>query len=182
MRGDKDAATGEYAYTPLNDSADHPQKKKDYYLITGVSQVGGALVFSKSMSNITFRSDSSNGSTVAEVRLGNSLNTSNVTLVESLANYVCVRPTGAGTVTATLSNATSSSVTGTSKANALFIDESGTVLQSVAIDNSNGAESREYTLSCEVSKAGPVYLAFGRYGDAGGMLGVKKITFTATTQ
>ncbi|MDE6705024.1 MAG: hypothetical protein K2J81_03875, partial [Treponemataceae bacterium] len=99
-------------------------------------------------------------------------------LVESLANYVCVRPTGAGTVTATLSNLPSSSVTGTSEAKALFIDGNGKVIAQAAIDNKQGSKSAPVTLSCTVSSADPVYLAFGRYGDAGGQLGVRKITFT----
>lgn len=174
---DKDTATGEYTYTLLSE----PEKKKDYYLITGVSEIGGALVFSKTMGNVRLRSDNTNGSTVAELRLDNSLNSSNVTLVESLANYVCVRPTGAGTVTATLSNLPSSSVTGTSNAKALFIDKDGNVIKQTAIDNKQGTETTSVTLSCTVANAAPVYLAFGRYGDAGGQLGVKKIMFTPGT-
>ncbi|MBD5428715.1 MAG: InlB B-repeat-containing protein [Treponema sp.] len=170
----KDEKTGEYTYESLS----KPEKNKDYYPITGVSKIGGALVFSKTMGNVRLRSDSTNGSTVAELRLDNSLNSSNVTLVESLANYVCVRPTGAGTVTATLSNVPSSSVTGTSVAKALFIDGNGKVIAQVAIDNKKDTKTAPVTLSCTVSSADPVYLAFGRYGDAGGQLGVRKITFT----
>ena len=170
----KDEKTGEYTYTPLSE----PEKKTDYYPITGVSEIGGVLVFSKTMGNVRFRSDNTNGSTVAELRLDNSLNSSNVTLVESLANYVCIRPTGAGTVTATLSNLPSSSVTGTSVAKALFIDGNGKVIAQVAIDNKKDTKTAPVTLSCTVSSADPVYLAFGRYGDAGGQLGVRKITFT----
>ena len=169
----KDEKTGEYTYTSLSE----PEKNKDYYPITGVSKIGGALVFSKTMGNVRVRSGS-NGSTVAELRLDNSLNSSNVTLVESLANYVCVRPTGAGTVTATLSNVPSSSVTGMSVAKALFIDGNGKVIAQTAIDNKKGATTAPVTLSCTVTTAAPVYLAFGRYDDAGGQLGVKTITFT----
>lgn len=171
---EKDSGTGEYTYTPLSKL----EKKKNYYPATGVSKIGGALVFSKNMGNVSVRSDSTDGSTAAELRLDNSLNSSNVTLVENLVNYVCVRPTGAGTVTATLSNVPSSSVTGTSTAKALLIDGSGNVIAQAAIDNKQGTKTEPVTLSCTVTNAAPVYLAFGRYGDAGGQLGVKKITFT----
>ena len=174
---DKDTATGEYTYTPLSE----PEKKKDYYPITGVSEIGGALVFSKTMGNVRLRSDGTNGSTAAELRLDNSLNSSNVTLVESLANYVCVRPTGAGTVTATLSNVKDNSME-TKHAKALFIGGNDKIIKSESIDNSKDAGNKTYEVSFKVTDAAPVYLAFGRYGDAGGRLGVRKITFTPDAQ
>ena len=169
---------------PIYEKRDSAIQEK-MYQNTGVVKTDGALVYSKSF-NVTyaFKQEGSGENktltqNVSYIQLGNCLNSSNITLPYNLLSYIQVQPTGAGTVTATVKNARSSSVTGTSNAKALLIDSSGTVLASQAIDNSNGATSTTYTVSCSVTKSEPIYLAFGKYGDAGGSLNVKKIEFTA---
>ena len=176
LSSDEDNTTGEHVYEKVDSATD-----KTLYLNTGVVKTAGALVYSKSF-NVQYIFKKENGSVTQNIdyiQLGSCLNSSNVTLPYNLLSYVQVTPTGAGTVTATVTNAASSSVTGTSNAKALLIDSTGTVLASQAINNVGGTKTTTYTVSCSVTKSEPIYLVFGKYGDAGGALNVKKIEFTA---
>lgn len=178
----KDSITNEKKYEMLQST--NINGNTNYYLIPGVSEIGTdgakALVFCKSMGGAVLRSDKGTDEIkVAVLRLGGGLNSSNSTAVDTLISYVQVHPTRAGMLKAMLVNVPGSSVVEESKAQALFIDETGNVLASVPINNKKDTPTEAVSLSCEVTRPGPVYLALGRYGDVNGQLDIKSIMFTA---
>ncbi|MBQ7539009.1 MAG: leucine-rich repeat protein [Treponema sp.] len=87
-------------------------------------------------------------------------------------NFIAVKASGAGTVSAVIEKKPDTSVTSPTGVAAL-VDESGTILAAVK----NDTEKETVTLSADVTSAGNVYLIYSRNEDSSGSINIYSIEF-----
>jgi len=93
--------------------------------------------------------------------------------LSSLRGFLAIKPTADGSLYVTFTGASSSKITGTSKAVAALVNESGKILSAKQIDN---AIEATYVLSAEVKGGELIFLVWSRNGDAGGAIRVLEIS------
>ena len=98
--------------------------------------------------------------------------------IKDIRAFVAIRAPEEGSVTATFKNMTSSSNADDSKATAGFLDESGKVLKTLAVNNKSGASTETYTLTYDVNEAKTIFFTYGRNGDNAGGVKLTSIKFT----
>ncbi len=173
----KNEVSGEYTYTKASSFGENTT----YYLRSGAQVINGT-VFWTEMTSYDEKAKVSSGAIDSKgISFTNSgtFPTENPVQISSLQQYLIFKATGAGTVTATVYNSTSSSCT-TTNAVAALLDKDGNILTRQNIDNrstsNGGIGTTSYTLTGTVKEAGNVYLVFFRNGDANGGLYVQSVS------
>ncbi len=177
---ESNAIVGSYVYTPISEFETSSTATKLNYLGADAYYIAnGAVIWQEGFIS-TYLNFNKNETVTSRLDFQPCTTSNNFIEADdtevnlsSLRGFLAIKPTADGSIYVTVTSANTSKITGTSKAVAALVNESGKILSAKQVDNKSDAT---YVLSAEVKGGELIFLVWSRNGDAGGAIRVLEIS------